>query len=190
MTQQGEAKFKSARPNRGPHAVTLPHTNDSVLTCFPPGVPRIYSIGLGLPFEIVQIPGRVIMIFEYDHFVREIFTDGRPHPADLNLTWMGDSIGTWDGETLVVDTIGFNDKTWLDQLGHPHSDALHVIERLRRVSPDSMTDDITMDDPKTYRKPWVARIVFDFRPDWKIEEHVCEDFLNTTGLQKLAEKNK
>ena len=190
MTPSGQAKFNAAKPNRGPHAVLLTQTNDSVLTCSPPGVPRIYSIGLGLPFEIIQIPGRVIMIFEYDHFVREIYTDGRQHAADLNPTWMGDSIGSWEGDTLVVDTIGFNDKTWLDQLGHPHSDALHTVERIRRVSHDSITDDITMDDPKTYMKPWVARIVFDSRPGRKIEEHVCEDFLNSTGLQKITESTK
>jgi hypothetical protein len=90
----------------------------------------------------------------------------------------------------VVDTVGFNDKSWLDAVGHPHSDALHIVERLRRVNHDSITDDITMDDPKTYTKPWVARIVFDLRPGWTLEEHICEDFLNFAGLQKMTESPK
>jgi hypothetical protein len=190
MTAWGEARFKSAKPNRGPRAVSLTETNDPVPTCFPPGLPRIYSTGLGLPFEILQIPGRLVMLFEYDHFVRQIYTDGRQHPPDLNPTWMGDSIGRWAGDTLVVDTTGFNDKTWIDALGHPHSEALQLVERIRRISHDTITDDITMEDPKAYTKPWVARIIFDLRPDWKIEEDVCEDFLNFKDVQKISESAK
>ena len=75
------------------------------------------------------------MLFEYDHFVRQIFTDGRKHPEDMVPSWMGDSIGKWEGDTLVVDSIGFNDKTWLDQVGHPHSEELHLVERIRRAEP-------------------------------------------------------
>ena len=155
MTPWGEAKYKVAKPNVGPHQVPLSQTNDPVSSCFPPGVPRIY-LQRGLPFEIMQIPGRVVMLFEYDHFVRQIFTDGRQHPQDINPSWMGDSIGRWDGDTLVVDTVGFNDKTWLDQVGHPHSDALHLVERIQRVNHDALTIDIAIDDPKAYTKPWVA----------------------------------
>ena len=90
--------------------------------------------------EIAHIPGRVLMLFEYDHFVRNIFTDGREHPKDLNPSWMGDSIGKWEGDTLVVDTVGFNDKTWLDNDGHPHTEDLHVVERIRRVNHDTPDD--------------------------------------------------
>ena len=90
------------------------------------------SISGRIPFEMIQATGRVIMYFEYDHFVREIFTDGRPHPDGLEATWMGHAIGHYEGDTLVVDTIGFNDKTWLDRVGHPHSDQLHLVERFRR----------------------------------------------------------
>src|ERR1700722_1796335 len=93
MTPWAAAKFKEAKPNGGTHGFSLAETNDPQSQCFPPGVPRIYSVRLGAPFEILQIPGKVVMIFEYDHFVREIRTDGRKHPQDLNPTWMGDSIG-------------------------------------------------------------------------------------------------
>ena len=80
------------------------------------------------------------MFFEYGHFVRQIFTDGREHVKDANPTWMGDSIGKWEGDTLVVDSTGFNDKTWLDVAGHPHSEAMHIVERMRRVDHDTLTD--------------------------------------------------
>ena len=188
MTPWGEAKFKAAKPNVGPRGVSLAHTNDPVSKCFPPGVPRIYEILLGAPVELMQIPGRVVMLFEYDHLVRQIFTDGRPHPQDLNPSWMGDSIGRWEGDTLVVDTVGFNDKTWLDGEGHPHSDALHLIERIRRVSHDALTIDFTIDDSKAYTKPWVARETFELKPGWTIGERVCvEDNANFLETEKLLD---
>jgi len=192
MTPWGEARFNAAKPNgnNSPRAVSLAETNDPIYKCFPPGVPRIYSVRLGAPFEIMQVPGRVVMIFEYDHFVRQIYTDGRQHPTDLNATWMGDSVGKWEGNTLVVDTVGFNDKTWLDALGHPNSDALHLVERIRRISHEAMIDDMTIDDPKAYTKPWTAHTVFELKPDWNLAEYVCEDFLNFDDLQKTSESTK
>ena len=189
MTPWGLEKFKAARPNVGPHAVTLAQTNDPVAQCFPPGVPKIYLVR-GAPLEILQAPGRVMMFFEYDHFVREIFTDGRQHTADLNPTWMGESIGKWERDTLVVDTIGFNEKTWLDYAGHPHSDALHLVERIQRTSHDTLVNDITIEDPKAYTKPWTSHMVFDLKPDWKIEETICEDNVNFSNLQKISESTK
>jgi hypothetical protein len=190
MTPWAAAKFKAAKPNGGTHGFSLAETNDPQTQCFPPGVPRIYSVRLGAPFEILQIPGKVVMIFEYDHFVREIRTDGRQHPQDLNPTWMGDSIGKWEGNTLVVDTIGFNDKTWLDGAGHPHSEALHLVERIRRPTHDAMIDDITIEDPKAYTKPWVAHEIFELEPGWDLVEYVCEDFLNFKDLQNISESPK
>lgn len=189
MTPWGLEKFKAAKPNVGPHAVTLAETNDPTVQCFPPGVPKVYLMR-GAPLEILQESGRVVMYFEYDHFVREIFTDGRQHTPDLNPTWMGEAIGKWDGNTLVVDTLGFNDKTWLDYDGHPHSDALHLVERIRRVNHDTLVNDITIEDPKAYTKPWVSHMVFDLKPDWKIEETICEDNGNFSNVQKITESKK
>jgi len=189
MTAWGLEKFKAAKPNVGPHAVTIAESNDPTVNCFPPGVPKIYLMR-GAPLEILQEPGRVVMYFEYDHFVREIFTDGRQHTPDLNPTWMGEAIGKWDGDTLVVDTIGFNDKTWLDYSGHPHSDALHVVERIRRLDHTTLVNDITIEDPKAYTKPWVSHMVFDLHPDWKIEETICEDDVNFSNVQKVSESKK
>jgi hypothetical protein len=123
--------------------------------------------------QIVQVPGQVIMMFEYDHYQRLIYTNRREHPKDLDLSWMGDSIGRWEGKTLVVDTVGLNDKTWLDQVGHPHSTALHVVERLRRVDHETLVDDITIDDPKAYTKAWGGELVYKLRPGWHLIEYIC-----------------
>jgi len=189
MTPWAEAKFKANKPSIGPNDVPLTETNDPIMKCFPPGVPRIYVVR-GEPLEITQAPGRVIMLFEYDHFVRHIFTDGRNHPKDLPSTWMGDSIGKWDGGTLVVDTVGFNDKTWLDNDGHPHSDDLHVVERIRRVNHDTLTIDTTIDDPKAYTKPWGGHAIYELKPDWNLEEMICEDNITFSEMQKKSEGNK
>jgi hypothetical protein len=189
MTPWAEAKFKVAKPNVGPNAVTLAETNDPLTNFFPPGVPRIYLIR-GEPVEIMQTPGRVVMLYEYDHFVREIYTDGRQHPKDLNPTWMGDSIGKWEGDALVVDSVGFNDKTWLDNDGHPHTDELHVVERIRRASHDTLTIDVTIDDPKAYTKPWGGHMIFELKPDWNLGEMVCEDNVTFSDMQKTTEGRK
>jgi len=136
-------------------------------------VPRILL--MPFPLQIVQTPGQMIMIFEYDHYVRQIYLDRREHPKDLSPTWMGDSIGRWEGSTLVVDTTGFNGNAWLDQVGHPHSEALHLVERYRRVDHDTLQVDVTIDDPKAYTKSWTGRQTFKLRPGWHLIEYVCED---------------
>jgi hypothetical protein len=174
MTAWGEEKFKAAKPVFGPNKTTPKQSNDPVYGCFPPGLPRIYLHPK--PIEIVQLPDELIMMYEYDRIVRHIYIDGRPHDEFLDPPlWMGDSIGKWEGDTLVIDVIGFNDKTWLDRAGHPHSDALHVTERMRRVNHDTLSDEITIEDPKAYSKPWTAQIGFQLQPgltlDW---EGVCE----------------
>ena len=189
MTPWAEAKFKAAKPNVGPNAVTLAETNDPITQCFPPGVPRIYLIR-GEPVEILQTPGKVVMLYEYDHFVREIYTDGRQHPKDPNPTWMGDSIGKWEGDTLVVDSVGFNDKTWLDNEGHPHTEDLHVVERIRRASHDTLTIDVTIEDPKAYTKSWGGHMAFELKPDWNLGEMVCADNVTFSDLQKKTEGGK
>lgn len=187
MTPWAEAQFKANKPSFGPRSVgdsndpTNPTTGNSV-GCFPPGVPRIYQHPF--PMEIIQIPGRVIMFYEFDHYVRQIYTDGRGHDKNLAPLWMGDSIGHWEGDTLVVDTVNFNDKTWLDRGGHPHSEQLHLVERIHRVPPDILQIDMTIEDPKAYTKPWTASQYFQLRPKWNIMEMVCEDNANFLELQK------
>ena len=193
MTAWAQERFKATKPSFGPRAVE--DSNDPVnpttvnaTGCFPPGVPRIYLHPF--PMEIIQTPGRVIMFFEFSHFVRQILTDGRPHNTDLGATWMGDSIGAWEGDTLVVDTTGFNDKTWIDRAGHPHSDALHVVERIRRTERNTLQNDITITDPKAYTRPWGGSIRFELKPDWHITEMVCEDNVNFDQFLKNEMKPK
>ena len=147
-----------------------------LLHCAPAGLTRIMVFPR--PFEIIQIPGRVLMFFEWDHWMRQIWMDGREHPEDPDPTWMGHSIGRWDGNTLVVDTVGLmgDNKTWLDSMGHMHTDAMHVVERIRRVAQDSLEIEFTFDYPKAYTKPWKGKLDFQLRPGWEIIEMVnCEN---------------
>jgi len=174
MTPWALAQFNAAKPSFGPHAYPLAQTNDPLYhTCAPIGFPLVFLYPL--PMQIVQAPGQVIMLFEWDSLRHQIFTDGRPHDTALGPLWMGDSIGHWEGDTLVTDTVNLNDKTWLDRMGHPHSDALHVVERIRRVDHDHLVDDITIEDPKAYTKPWIAHLPFVLKPKWTLAEQFCED---------------
>src|SRR6185436_7078622 len=132
------------------------HGDDPLARCLPHGVPRINTNGL-FPFKIVQTPGLVVILYEQLNLFRQVFLDGRTLTTDLNPTWLGYSTGRWDGDTLVVDTRGFNDKTWLDtQRARPASDALHVIERFRRPRYGELEIVATIDDPKTYAKAWTT----------------------------------
>ncbi len=143
LTPWGQERIKGNHPIGGEYTALT--SNDPNNECLPPGVPNIYTHAY--PIEVLEVPGRTILFFEYMHIVRQIFTDGRAHPEDANPTWMGDSIGNWEGDTLVVDSTGFNDKTWLDVSGHPHSEALHVVERMHRPDHDTLLIDISARRP-------------------------------------------
>jgi hypothetical protein len=173
MTPWAKERFDKTKPAFGKRGVLVAETNDPAFQCYPPGVPRIYLHPF--PMQIVQTPKELIMLFEYDHIVRHIYTDGRQHPADATPTYMGDSIGHWDGDTFVIDSVGFNDKTWLDRAGHPHSDQLHVTERLHRIAADRLQIDFTIEDPVAYAKPFTSSMFFRLHPDWSLMEQVCED---------------
>jgi len=182
MTAWGLAQYKAAKSSFGVHAYPIAETNDPIYhTCSPTGFPRAFFHAF--PLQIVQVPGEVIMLFEWDSLRHQIFTDGRKHDETLGPLWMGDSIGHWEGDTLVADTVNFNDKTWLDRIGHPHSGQLHVIERIRRVDHDHLQDDITIEDPKAYTKPWGGRIVFALKPKWTLAEEFCEDIQSFEGIE-------
>jgi hypothetical protein len=148
--------------------------------CMPSGPTRLMNVlnGLG-SFEIRQFPDAVFILFEEDHWVRRIYTDGREHPDNYPVTWMGHSIGKWDGDTLVVDTVKISEKTMIDSLGHPHSDAYHLVERIRRPDRNTMELEFTVDDPKAYTKPWSGKRVYELQPPgYRIfDEVVCEELL-------------
>jgi hypothetical protein len=140
--------------------------------CLPRGIPGA-MLSRERPWKIVQTPGAIIILFDEQLQYRQIHTDGRGFPADAAPTWFGYSVGKWDGGALLVETIGFNDDTWLDDGGHPHSEALRVTERFRRRNTGSMDIDITIDDPKAYTKPWTTTVRFERVPETELGEHIC-----------------
>jgi hypothetical protein len=142
--------------------------------CIPHGVPDQMAVA-GYPFKIVQYPNLVVILYEEMLHYRQVFTDGRALPNDPNPALVGYSIGKFDGDTLQVDTTGFTDRSWLDDPGHPHTEALHVIERFRRKDFGHLEAQITIDDPKAYTKPWTVTMNFLLLPDTEILENICEN---------------
>ena len=160
--------------------------DDPMARCLLTGVPRIKF--RPLPFEIVQLPDRVIMLYEIHHAFRIIPTDGRGHPEDMEPSYLGDSIARWDGDTLVVDITGFNTDTWLVGVGTHHSEELRVTERYTRDTFDTIRYEVTMEDPAVFTKPWTVYETFRLRPNERIREYECiesnEDMLR---FEKLLE---
>ena len=140
--------------------------------CLPRGVPGMMT-ARDHPWKIVQTPGAVIILFRESLHYRQIFTDGRPFPEDAPPAWLGYSIGRWEGDTLVAETIGLTGQTWLDESGHPHSDALRVTERFRRAAAGMLDVEVTIDDPKTYIRPWTVTVRFERVPGDDLGEQVC-----------------
>jgi len=147
---------------------------DPTSRCVFPGVPRVNTSPY--PMQIVQLPDKVIFLYEYMHNYRVIYTDGRGHRPAWEPSLMGDSIGRWDGDTLVVDTVNLTDRTWLDDHGNRHSDALHVIERWRRAGANELSYEETIDDPKFYTRPWTVSWTIPLAPpEWVVMEYACTD---------------
>jgi len=144
------------------------------IRCLPPG-PKA-GIGVGsTPMKIIQTPDLVAVLYEYHTIFRQFFTDGRSLPEDPNPTWMGYSIANWEGETLVVNTAGYNDQTSLDLAGHPHTEALRLTERYHRRDFGHLDLQVTFNDPKAYTRPWTIPVQFDLLPEGQLIEYVCEN---------------
>ncbi|HLK49634.1 MAG TPA: hypothetical protein VKT49_15935 [Bryobacteraceae bacterium] len=152
----------------GSHSKEDPDAN-----CLPQGVPKIDAAPA--PWKIVQAPASLVIIYEAFTLWRQVFMDGRERAADLNPTWLGYSLGKWDGDTLVVDTRGFNGKIWLDQLGKPSTEALHVIERFHRKDYGHMDLTVTIDDPKAYTRAWTVTEPVHLLPDTELIEFICNE---------------
>jgi len=158
--------------------------DDPTALCLPSGIPRIVTLGL-FPQEIIQTPQQVVMLYEYMNVFRVIPLNAK-HPDDLIPAYMGNSVGHWEGDTLVVDVIGFNDKTWLSGTGTFHSDALHITERFTRVSKDRINYQVTMEDPKVFTKPWVLNSSLMLREGTRLQEYVCaENNLDPGNFEKM-----
>jgi len=152
--------------------------------CLPMGVPNTELIAV--PFKIIQTPGVIVLLIEADNTHRQIYTDGRPLPVDPQPSWQGYSIGKWEGDTLVVDTVGFNDKSWLDAIGHIHSESLRVQERYRRRDFGHMELQVTIEDPKTFTHPFTFKVNQLLIPDSDILETICTE--NERDRVHLADK--
>ncbi len=158
--------------------------DDPQAACLPAGVPRSTSVGL-FPMQIVQTPQNIVILYEYMNTHRVIPMTTR-HPDDLEPTFMGDSIGHWEGDTLVVDVTAFNDKTWLIGAGTFHSDALHVVERYKMTDRDRIEYEATMEDPKVLTKPWIYRTTLMRREGTRLREYEClEDNQDAAHYQQL-----
>jgi hypothetical protein len=163
------------------------HIDDPYGYCLPPGVPRIdFSGG---PFKMLR--GPQVTAFLYETLVgmifRQVFTDGRPLPAVGEPTWLGYSVGRWDGDAFVVDTTGFRDGGWLDtRKARPHSDALHVTERFQRTDFGHMALTVTIDDPKAYVRPWSVRTVLSLLPDTELLESFCDSHDKTMEHRRIT----
>jgi len=142
--------------------------------CLPPGGPR--SMGTPYPAEIIQDRDRIVIIFEGGgHVWREIHMDGRPHPEDPNPTYFGHSVGHWEGDTLVVDTVGFNEKTWIDFGGYMHTDQLHTVERISRPDKETLHYEAVIDDPGAYFEPWTVSWDIRWSENQELQDYICQE---------------
>jgi hypothetical protein len=152
--------------------------------CLPSGIPEKENIPDGL--KVVQTPDVTVLLYESRTIYRQIFTDGRPFPKDPTPTWMGYAVGSWEGDTLVVETRFQNGKTWLDMKGLPASDATRIVERFTRPTVGRINIDVTIDDPKSYTKPWNVKLTWRLIPDTDLIESICEE--NNKDLPHMVGK--
>ncbi len=151
--------------------------DDPEANCLPTGVPRFAPY----PWRLVQTPTHkkathIFFLFEGNiHSYRQVFMDGRKHPPDPDPTWYGHSIGWYEGDTLVIDTVGFNDKFWFDFRGHPHTEKLHTIERWTRKDLGTLVSEVTIDDPGVYTKPFTVSFTARIRPNEELMEYICQE---------------
>jgi len=149
--------------------------------CLPQGVPKLDFVSY--PWKLIETPSSVVILYETFTFWRQIFTDGRTADPSAKPSWMGYSTGRWDGDSLVVETTGFNGKSWLDQLGRPTSDKLRVTERFTRTHYGHLRIDVTIDDAGAYTAPWSASQVVHLRPGWEPLEFICGE--NNKDVENL-----
>jgi hypothetical protein len=165
------------------HRVDTKGYDRPMTSCMPHGVPDAMTV---LNFKILQMPGVMVVLFEEFHKYRQIHTDGRQLPVDPDPAWYGYSVGRWEGETFVVETAGFKEGSWLDNSGHPHTEALRTTERFHRINFGRMDLQVTIDDAKAYSRPWTSDTIhFVLQPDAELLEHLCENNRDQGSLQQF-----
>ena len=180
----GELSFQPWASEVYKHRQETQGKEDPQAYCVLSGVPREHVVPY--PFKIVNTSGMIVILYEALHSYRQIFLDGRKLPKDPNPTWMGYSVGRWEGDTLVVDSSGFVDNNWLDNGGHMGTEAMRLTERFHRRDWGHIDLAITIDDPKAYTKPWTVNLEFNATPDSELIEYVCDE--NEKDLKHLVGK--
>lgn len=179
--QEGTVTLK---PGAEKYKVGADYGGDLGEHCLPPGNPG--ATQQPYPMQIIEKPGLVVILYEAYHLFRVIPTDGGPHPKDPDPTWMGNSVGHWEGDTLVVDVVGFNDKTAVGP--YRHTTAYHVVERYHRTSFDKIDYQATIEDPNVFAAPWKEGGNLTLHPEWSIQEYICEE--NNHDYGKLFDEYK
>ena len=180
MTAWGRERFALSRPIAGPRTFSATEANAAELTCMPMGFPATYL--RPRPFDLIQLPDRVVMLFEVGNFWRVIHMDGRGFPGVPLHSWNGTSIGHYEGDTLVIETrhmLGWQSaqvQRWVDRLGYPFSDELTLTERIRRIDENTLENRITIDDPIAYQRPWSSVLTFERSP-YELSEFICQELM-------------
>jgi hypothetical protein len=169
----GEVSFKPWAETLYKHRVETESREDPQARCVLSGVPRENVVPY--PFKILNTTGEIVILYEALHSYRQIFMDGRALPKEPNPAWMGYSVGHWDGDTLVVESSGFVENNWIDNSGHPGTEALRLTERFHRRDFGHIDLMMTIDDSKAYNKPWTVHLVFNLQPDTELIEYVCDE---------------
>jgi hypothetical protein len=173
MTDYGKAKLEANKPGYGHRAVPNGTGNNPLSICDPLGYPYALWAANLRPIEFIQVPGRVLMHLQYHDVLRTIWTDGRQLPKNPDPAWYGYSVGHWEEDTFVIDSTGYDDRTWLDHFGDPHSDQMRLQERWHRAGPDTLELTMTLTDPKIYKEPWVSDKMIFVRRKVALFEEIC-----------------
>ncbi|MDH3420732.1 MAG: hypothetical protein OEQ25_13880 [Gammaproteobacteria bacterium] len=180
MTAWGRERFALSKPIAGPRSVSATQANAAELTCLPMGFPATYL--RPRPFDLIQLPDRIVMLFEVGNFWRVIHMDGRDFPDVPLHTWNGYSIGRYEADALVIETrhmLGWQSEDvqrWVDRLGYPFSDELVLTERLRRIDENTLENVVTIDDPIAYERPWSSVMTFE-RSEYELSEFICQELM-------------
>jgi len=180
MTEWARERFELSKPIAGPRRFSATEANAAELTCLPMGFPATYL--RPRPFDLIQLPDRIVMLFEVSNFWRVIYLDGRGFPDVPLHTWNGSSIGRYEADTLIIETrhtLGWqseNVQRWVDRLGYPFSDELVLTERWRRIDENTLENVVTIEDPIAYERPWSGVMTFE-RTDYDLSEFICQELM-------------
>lgn len=178
FTAKGKAMYDATRAEETAEGVAISNSKDGMLICDPLGYPRWFAYNYG--FQFVVLPDRVLQFFELGHTWRDIWTDGRTLPDDPPAPrWLGYAVGRWEGDTFVVESNGYDDRSWIQEdrrdrrWGFPHSDQMRVVERYKRTSFGTLEAELTVIDPEVYKKPWTTKAVIQLSPGTELGEYMC-----------------